>query len=323
MTIPTILTQANAEDIFGNNRKRAATDKSANFEFLSNIPAGESETWLIYGGSGSGKTRLIGTCGDRALILNNGNGIDTLKSPLFRELIASKPIIATITEKIGKGGIFEQAEAHDAICDTIDYALEKFGDRFDFVCIDDGTQLKRAAANKALVMNEDMQKSQTMKEVKKWDEMIMAVQDFGQEMSIIETFASNYTTICQQAKKHFILCAHVRQTFKKGERIGDQPVLMKTVPAFTGVDKNPDYVTGYFDNVWYSEVVGGGNDRVWRVTTKGHETLSAKTRMDGIFETVEIVKPNDMFMLNAVNRIREGIKNPKAVPSRIQKLIAP
>lgn len=165
MTTPSILTTDNAEDIFGNNRKKLAADKSANFQFLSDIPAGEAETFLIYGSSGSGKTRMLGTCGDRALILNNGNGIDTLKSPVFRELISSRPIIANISEKIGKGGIFESAEAHDALCDTIDYALEKFGDRFDFVCIDDGTQLKKAVANKALVINEDLNKSQTLKDV--------------------------------------------------------------------------------------------------------------------------------------------------------------
>ncbi len=312
-----VLTVDNAGDIFF-NAQRNPKGLVPEFKSLDQIAPGDSESFLLFGGSGTGKTRLLGTCGDRALILNNGNGIDTLQSPLFRELIKSKPIIATLTESIGKGGIFSDATLHDALCDTIDYALEKFRDRFDFIAIDDGTQLRKGAANKAVVMNQDMGKSQTKVQIDKWEESIMAVQDYGQEMGIIETFVGNYTTICQQAKKHFILCAHERLNFKKGDKIGDPPVLIMTAPAFTGVDKNPSYVTGYFDNVWRTEVVGGGNERQWRITTKGHEQLNCKTRMDGIFETVEIVQPKAMFMLDAVKRIREAVKNPQAVPRNLR-----
>jgi hypothetical protein len=84
--------------------------------------------------------------------------------------------------------------------------------------------------------------------------------------------------------------------------MGDAPELIKVTPAFTGVDKNPDLIGQYFDNVWHTEVVGGGSQRVYRITTQGHERLTAKTRMAGVFNVLE----TNLTWLNALERIQNS-----------------
>lgn len=304
MTQPAILTKENSAEIFGAIPRPSTVPE---FKFSDELPLGYSETFLLYGSTGSGKTRICGTCGDRTLFINNGIGVGTIQSPRFQADVGSRPIVVSLFEKLGKRGIFDTAQVHDAICDTIDFALEKFPERFDFICIDDGTQLRRGAMNKALEIMQATGKSNTLKNiVEKYDVMSSAVQDYGQEMSIVETFIASYSHICKQAGKHFVFCAHERMTFKKGENIGEAPVLIRTAPAFTGVDKNPSQMSNYFDNVWHTEVVGGGDNRLFRVTTVGHEQLAAKTRMDGVFKVVEPVPAKGHFMLNVIKRIREA-----------------
>lgn len=281
MTNPQTLTQLNAEEVFG-KRPPGVPE----FKQLNELPRGEAQTFLNYGPSGSGKTRFAGTAGDRALFIDNGNGISTLQDPGFRKAINSNPIVVSLGEKLGPRGIFDSALVYDAICDTIDHALQKFPDRFDTIIVDDATQLRKGALFKGLEINQATGKSNTQKNVvDKFDIVIPAVQDYGIEMNLIEQFIAGYTTICKEAGKHFILNAHERLTYRKGEKLGDAPVLAKTSPGFTG-QTFPDAVPAYFDNVWYFQVVGSGNNRVWRIMTQGHETLTAKTRLGSIFPSV-------------------------------------
>lgn len=298
MTVP-LLTLQNSAEIFGTIPRPPLVPE---FKFLHELEKGDAETFLIYGASGSGKTWFSGTAGERTLIIDNGNGIATLQSPLFQRNVGGSPIVVSLAERLGPRGVFDTALVFDAICDTIDYALEKFGDKFDTVVVDDATQLRKGALNKGLEINQATGKSQTIKQSKeKYDIVSPAVQDYGIEMNLVEQFIGGYTSILKEAGKHFILNAHERLTYKKGDKIGDPAVLAKTSPGFTG-QTFPDNVPAYFDNVWYFQVVGSGSNRVWRATTQGHESLIAKTRMGGIFETVE---PNPNF-LKVIQRIRES-----------------
>lgn len=299
MTTPQILTVENSSAVFGDIPRPSLVPE---FKFLNEIPKGEAETFLIYGPSGSGKTWFSGTAGSRTLFIDNGNGITTLQSPLFQKMVASNPIVVSLYEKLGARGMFETADVYNAICDTLDYALEKFKDNFDTVVIDDATHLRKGAMNRALEINQATGKSKTLKDSKeKHDIVSPAIQDFGTEMNLVEQFIAGYTTICKEAGKHLILNAHERLTYRKGDKTGDPPMLAKTSPGFTG-QTFPDTVPAYFDHVWYMQVVGSGSNRVWRATTQGHETLSAKTRMGGVFETLE-ANPN---FLDCIKRIRES-----------------
>lgn len=269
---------------------------------LDDLPKGDGETFLNYGSAGCGKTFFAGTAGSRTLIINNGGGMNTLLSPLFQSKYKGcNPIIVTVAEKMSERGVFNTAEVFDEICDSIDYYLKNHHEDFDTVVIDDVTQLRRGAMNKALELNDESGKSNTLKNfVKKFDLVSPAVQDYGVEMNLIEQFIASYTTTLKEAGKHFILNAHERQTFGKPAKIGDVPPLLETRPGFTG-QTFPDQVTMYFDNVWHFEVVSGGSNRVYRVTTQGHETLVAKTRWGGVFETIE-TNPN---FPDVIRRIRE------------------
>lgn len=290
MTTPQLLTSLNAEEMFG-KRPPGVPE----FKFLSEKSEDQHWSWLIYGASGSGKTRLTGTLGSRTLIIDNGNGISTLQSPTFQRDIKSNPIIVSLSEKIGQRGVFESAVVYDAICDTIDYALQKFPEKFDAIVVDDATQLRRGALNKGLEFNQSTGKSKTLSQRDNNNMIVPAVQDYGIEMNLIEQFIASYTSICKDAGKHLIINAHERISFKKDGKIGDTPVIHKIVPGFTG-QTFPDTVPNYFDNVWRMEVVGSGSNRVWRATTQGTEYLTAKTRIAGIVDTVE-TNPNFLKLI--------------------------
>lgn len=282
---------------------------AAEFTTLNDLPKGEGESFLVWGGAGSGKTWFIGTAGNRTLIINNGMGMTTLQSPLFMSKHPGySPILANLREKIKARGVYDAATVHDATCDTIDKALKEIPDKFDTIAIDDGSALRRNAMNKALELNQGTNRSKTQEQiVDKYGLVVPAMQDFQTEMRIIDHFIGSYIDLAKQNGKHIIMCAHERLTFAKGEKMGDERKLIRKAPLFTGTDTNPDIASQYFDNVFYMECVGGGNQRVYRATTAGHETLNAKTRWGGVFETVET---NPDF-LKFIERIK------KADPSKL------
>lgn len=277
---------------------------AVDFQQLNDLVRGESESFLIWGNAGSGKTFFIGTAGSRTLIINNGLGMTTLQSPLFRAKYPNyNPIVVTLREKLGPRGIYNAATVHDAMCDTIDKALKEIPEKFDTIAIDDGSAMRRNAMNKAIELNLGTNKSKTSEQiVDKYGVVIPAMQDYQTEMNIIEHFICSYADLAKQGNKHIIVTAHRRDSFAKAEKMGDAPKLIKSSPSFTGVDKNPDGIAQYFDNVFYMEVVGGGSQRVYRCTTAGHEQLNAKTRWGGVFETVET---NPDF-LKFIERIRKA-----------------
>lgn len=298
-----VITAANFKELVGDIGPRPSLVPE--FKTLDEIPKAESETFLLYGASGSGKTRILGTCGDRALIISNGGGLSTLKSPKFKELVGSNPIVVEINA-VDTTGKPDFSTTHDAVCDTIDYALEKFQDKFDFICIDDATYLRRGAMLKGIDINDVTGKSKTKKEIiEEYDELVPAVQDYGMEMGILETFFATYIQICKDAKKHFIVCAHERLTWKKADKIGDMPELIRTAPAFTGVDKNPSGVALHFDNVWYVECLNA-DQGLYRIKTVGHDKLIAKTRFDGVFDKNISVPAQGLFMRDIVTKMQNA-----------------
>lgn len=261
------------------------------FQTLDEIPADDAVSLLLYGGNGTGKTFFAGTAGPRALFINIGQGLVVLKSPLFRKLYptAGAMPVVNIYEKLGERAMPTEGVMFDAVSDTIDECLQnkQVEALFDTVIIDDASALKRAAMNKALDVNQKLGKSKSKATSEQYDFTGPGVQDYGTEMQMIEQFMAGYTEICKKAGKHLIVVAHERNIFKKAAGMGDNPILMKTVPYFTGVDKNPDYVAKYFDNVWNATVVSGGSERVYRIRCQGDETISAKSRYAGVFDTVE------------------------------------
>lgn len=251
---------------------------------LNEIPKAESINALGYGPAGVGKTAFAATAGDRQLFINNGMGLETLYK------FKVNPLVATV----GFDDIQDTAVMYDKIKDIIDNALDKNSSDFDTIVIDDGTAFKKSSMHKAIEMNQQTKNTKSLEKSKKYDVPVPDVNDYGAEMALTESFISQTCAICKQEKKNFILLAHERLTFKSG-KVGEQPSLIKQTPFFTGVDKSPDYITGYFDWVLHFSTLGGGANRVYRCRTEGDSVLTAKVRNNTFPEIV--VSPNFLKML--------------------------
>lgn len=245
---------------------------------LSAMPFAESLTMLVYGASGSGKTYFAGTAGTRTLIMNIGSGIATLQAPDFTAKYQANPLIITIP--------VDHAGSYDVLTDNLDHYLQNRSDEFDTIIIDDASSLHRSALNKAVQINADLQKSQTIHTLNKHGVIVPVVQDYGEEMNVITHFLSTYTEVAKSLNKHLVITAHVKETWKKALKIGDPPTLSRVRPAFTG-QTFPDAVPGYFDEVWYFDVIGRGDKKKYRIKTMGDEIIVAKTRHGGIFSELE------------------------------------
>lgn len=251
---------------------------------LNEIPKAESINALGYGPAGCGKTGFAATAGDRQLFINNGMGLETLYK------FKVNPLVATV----GYDDIQKSAEMYDKIKNIIDEALDKRSDEFDTITIDDGTAFKKSSMHKAIELNANTRNTKSLLKSRDQDVPIPDVNDYGAEMALTESFISQTCAICKQEKKNFILLAHERLTFKSG-KVGEQPSLIKQTPFFTGVDKSPDYITGYFDWVLHFSTIGGGTNRVYRCRTEGDSILTAKVRNNTFPEIV--ISPNFLKML--------------------------
>lgn len=267
-------------------------DTKVRFKFtkLDDRKPGDAWILLYYGVSKSGKTYFAGTAGPRTLFINIGDGLDTLMSPKFTSRYPESKNMITVDIRENE----EKATAFDVITEAIDHALKYFPDKFDTVVLDEATALRKFAMNKAMESNTEMRTKSTRNS--RLDQFVVTdVSDYGREMQIIEWFLGTYVPIFKEAGKHFVLLAHERQTFAKPAKIGDEAVLKRITPGFTG-KTFPDQVPAYFDDVFRAEVVGGGDNVVYRARTAGTEMEMGGARHGGIFETVER-DPNFLKML--------------------------
>lgn len=266
---------------------------------LSQLEKGESIVQLVYGAAGVGKTHYAGTAGSRTVIFNTGVGISTLQSPGFQKRYpGTDPIIETVYEGI----LPDKASGHDELCDKLDFYLNPNNPEFneyDTIVVDDATSLKRMAMSKGLEINHDFGKSKSLEASRKHGSLTVAVQDYGEEMAIVDQFITDYIMLCKKHNKHFILLAHERVEYGKAPGIGQPPPVIKVRPGFTG-RTFPDSVTGHFDHVWYFETQGGGDRIFYSARTAGDSALVAKTRWDGVFP-VMLKNPN---FLDVVKTIR-------------------
>lgn len=271
----------------------------------------ESITALWYGGFGSGKTEAAGSAGERTLYIDVGKSGTTFHSPGYKgRKGAFKGLYVPISDAPSKSSsLVPEATGFDAVCDTIDQALEKESARFDTIVVDEATRLRSFAMNKGIRINSFTEKSKTLNAAIKNDVIIPAVQDYGAEMSLVEQFCNGYTDICKRYGKHFILIAHERHIYNKPSKIGEQPSLQRILPGFTG-QTFPDSIANIFDLVWhfecvnqdkfYARTVGTSNTAEVGVLEAG---VAAKTRFSGIFAEKEY----NVSWPNVLKRIREQI----------------
>lgn len=266
---------------------------------LGEYNPGESWVLLYYGASKAGKTFFAGTAGPRTLFLNIGNGIETLLAPAFANRFpdARREMIMVDVRELAN----TMVEAFDKTCDIIDESLKKIPDKFDTIVLDEATAFRDFAMTKAMTFNNDQSKGGRRARGNReegWTKI--DVDDYGIEMDMVKWFLATYVPIFKEAGKHFIMLAHERHTYKKGERIGDEAVLVRVAPGFTG-KTFVDQVPAFFDDVWHAEKVSSGSNAVYRARTAGDDALIAGARHGGIFETVES-NPNFLDMLERIRK---------------------
>lgn len=268
------------------------------FKRLKKRVAGEAWILMVYGPSKSGKTYFAGTAGPRTLFINIGEGIDTLLSPAFTMKYpdAKDMIMVDVRE------LADKATAFDEVTEAIDEALAKFADQFDTVVLDEATALRKFALNRGMELNTEA-RTRGASRANRTEEFVNPdIGDYGMEMKLIEWFLATYIPKFKAMKKHFIMLAHERQTFTKPAKIGDDPILKRIAPGFTG-KTFPDAVPVYFDDVFRMEVVGGGTNVAYRLRTAGTEMEMGGVRHGGIFGTVE----QDPNFLKMLAKIRAGM----------------
>jgi len=263
------------------------------FKRLSQYNPGESWIHMVYGPSKTGKTFYAGTAGPRTLFVNIGEGLETLMAPSFTRLYpdAKNMIVVDVRE------ITDKAMAFDKVTDAIDHALKHFPNKFDTVVLDEATALRKFAMNKAMELN-TAARSNTIRGKRTEEFVVPEIGDYGREMQIIEWFLGTYIPLFKEHGKHFLMLAHERQTFGKPPRVGDEPVLKRVLPGFTG-KTFPDQIPAFFDDVFHSEAVGAGTNTVYRLRTAGSEIEIGGARHGGIFSVTE-TNPSFLKMLDKI-----------------------
>lgn len=252
-----------------------------NFDFkrVSELAPAEASTTCVYGASGAGKTEFSATA-PRALIINTGNGEETLKGADFKARRKVDPLIVSIIDKQDDKKLWT---GYYAVCDVIDVALKTMSDQFDTVVLDDLSAFRRFAMNSAIDMNGEAERSKTVFQAKEWNIALPTQSDWGTEKNFVTWFATTYMPILKAANKHLIVIAHDRLTFTKAKK-GEDARLIAVSPSVTGADKNPDEFAQYFDNVWHLSKAGR---TTYKLQTQGDAIVRAKTRIGGVLKEVE------------------------------------
>jgi len=241
-------------------------------------------TMMVYGPGGVGKSEFGASTGKEGIVLSIGDGELTFSSPGFKKRNPVPPKIAYIREKIDpKTGIFKNPpEAFDKVGDFLDWFIQS---DFKVLTIDDATTLNTFARNKAISISPDFTNAATnvFEKSKKYQFPIMEISDYGREMNMISwLFAQTFPQI-SDAGKSIIVLAHERLFYKAGPKIGDEKVIYRVTPGFTG-QTFPDALVNMFDFVWHMSVTNG---TVFRMRTMPTLLYAGKTRWSGVFKEQE------------------------------------
>ncbi len=276
---------------------------------VSSLTISECLSALIYGAKGCGKTWFAGTAGDRNLFITVGNsitGLKTLRSPAFKDAVGADPWVVELHEELDEERMPVKATLLDQVCDTIDWWLANRHDDFDTVTIDDATNTRKAAMYKGFEINQSAQLSEGWARTEKYKIPMPGIQDYGQEMKVMQWFVDTYLEILAANKKNFLFLAHERYTFNKqlnskGEVIvGAADVIDKIRPAFVGKTL-PDDITVNFDEVWHIVKKGTSDSAVPSLDCYGDKQILASTRHAGIFKPME-PRPNFLEFLERIKK---------------------
>lgn len=243
---------------------------------------GEGIICMLYGPSGSGKTEVAATAadtGEPTLILNTGEGMDTIFSPGFRSRHPNcKPDIVDIRESFSARGYIDTPIAYDMVFNVLEENLDR--KKYKTYILDDLTSMRRSALAKGVDINFITERSKSKALSKKLKANVLAVQDFGMEMSLISQFISSSQGIFKAEGCNLIILAHERLYYKKSG-VGEPSVLYRIRPAITG-EKFPDEIPQYFDVIGYCSTLHSGGKSIYRTKFSLDNMILAKNRWGGM-----------------------------------------
>ena len=251
---------------------------------------------MIYGQKGCGKTSFAATAGNRTVFVFVGAGISgakTLKSPWFREKFGTNPFVEEIHEKLNEKRLPIKATLFDQITRKFDWWLENRIDDWDTMVLDDIANTRKAAMFKGFEINKDAGLSSAWANTEKYIIPMSGIQDYGQEMKVMQWLLESYIEIFESAGKSFLVLAHERYTFSKSVGrdgkpiIGEKDIIDKIRPGFVGKTM-PDDITANFDEVWHLTKIGTGDSGIIKLDCYGDAQILASTRHAGILKPTEL-----------------------------------
>lgn len=240
---------------------------------------------LLFGAAGRGKTFWAAGVSDRTVIITDGNGISTLRSPMFKEKVGTDPMILEISPD--KDPL--SPTAFDQIRNLIDALFADNINDFDTLIIDDIDFTREAAMAKGIVMNKLANRSKTAENNRsqKFGNIMMisfTESDYQTEMRLVDGFLLQTTDACRAAGKNLIINAHERYMRKEDDKGNEY--IYRISPLFTGRN-TADNIARYFDLVWYIRTVGTGSNVKREFVTDSEGALDCKTRWGGLFRNPE------------------------------------
>jgi len=273
------------------------------------LPDTTSLSAIVYGKKGCGKTSLAASGGDRTVMIYPGSGISgakTIRSPWFKKEIGTNPFVVELHEDLNENRMPKKATLFDQITRAIDWWLENRIDDWDTMVVDDVSNTRKAAMFKGFEINQMAGLSKAKEKTEKHNIPMPGIQDFGQEMNIMQWFVESYIEILEEAGKNFLVLSHERYTFSKPKDskgnviIGDKDIIDSIRPAFVGRTM-PDDITTNFDEVWHLVKIGTGDSGIVKLDCYGDDQILANTRHAGILKPFE-ANPNFKEIMERIRK---------------------
>ena len=277
---------------------------------VSDLTDSPTLSGMIYGQKGCGKTAFAATAGDRTVFVFVGAGISgmkTLQSPWFRDKFGTNPFVEEIHEDLDEKRFPKKATLFNQITRKFDWWLENRIDDWDTMVLDDIANTRKAAMFKGFEINKSAGLSQAWANTEKYTIPMPGIQDYGQEMKVMQWLLETYIEIFESAGKNFLVLAHERYTFSKPKSakgdviVGDKDIIDRIRPGFVGKTM-PDDITANFDEVWHLTKIGMGDSGIVKLDCYGDAQILASTRHAGVFKPFE---PNPNFK-EMMERIRKS-----------------